>query len=1428
MSFKNIFKSALPVVFVIGLGLFWSCNVNEPATTTTLDLKLYDSLSKDRGLYDSVRVDIQNEAGTVVFPAIFHGEYLKSRDSAKLANLQLGANPPNPIKVVITGYKGNKEALQVTISIKDKQADSPIATVLTTPVVVPPETTVVVRPETTVVVKPVKILPEKVLLSDTVLTLGVNSNPRRVYATLKPDSAIGGVTFSSDKPLIAEVDAEGNITPLAAGSAVITAQVTGNATITATVKVTVIVPPAITSVTIKKPVGKLYVGAPETPLVLSHLPANLTLIPEFESSDIGIVKVIGNSVKALAEGRATVTVRPSGVTGVSDTVQLQTVKDVPVIDAGIDQSVAVGQAVTFKVKVTQEFGSLALSWDFNADQSPDGSATTDSATATYTYNAIGDYNVVFTAKDGEGNTSTLSRRIRVGKVGPFILITSPKKDTLVRNPKITVAYTSDGVPATQDFNLIEGANPLVVKASNATGSDSAKVTVTLDTKAPVVKISSPTTSVVTNMPEITVIWSVDLVDQLTRTKEILLGKQGPISILREWTDSAGNRGADSVQIVRDTLPPSAPTWVGVDTITNNKRPTWNWKRGIGGNGNFVIQFGINAEATTQDSTYAPAADVSDGTYTLKVRERDLAGNLSSWATRNITVKTAGPGAPTFNDALTTRSPTNVKKPTWAWVSSGTIGGGSGTFRWSVNTPVPVNGEGLATQYTPAADLPDGAYTLSLQERDALGNWSNPAITRAITISTQSALVAISSPTNGAIFTTTSVPVTWTVNSGAPQTNTETLSAGDGTKTITRSYTDPAGNVSSVSVQVVLDGTAPTVSIDGAATRLTNASALTLTGLASDATSGIKSITVSGAATGNGAATYNATAKTWTTSTTTPLTLIEGLNTITITATDNGNLTRTATVSITLDTQAPGQVTFSASPTTPARTTSASTHVWTWGGNGPYEWRLSQTNSTTGTGTAIASKTYSRTGTLADGTWYFQVRESDAAGNWGPWGTSTIVIDNSVPGVPTVRRNAAVTKTASWDWDPSTTNGGNGQYRYRYGTGAYIATGVTSEVYSPNLADGTYNLCVSERDVVDYGAEDCESITVDNDPPDVEITYPSANGFITNAGSIRLRYRVDGGAEITSPTDCNLTNGSATTCSVSATDAANNNGSASRSVWYRRNVVFVRSGVSGGNGSSWDQAYDEIYEAIGSVNSKPANEFWEIWVTAGNRYQGFDLGRSNVSILGGFATSGYPNVNNARNPGNNISRLIGRFRIADPSGGGLASITVDGFHILDLTTGITSSRLSSIRQSAIRNLWIERNTQAGDYGILTIFDSQVDLSGVYIRSNQSDQVAVLWIGGMSTVSIDRSDIASNTSISEIYQTVGIRSDGSSVTIRNSSFSDNMTMGMEWNGAVNNDGIINISNCNVKNGRSTFDPIVNEPNIIWGSNCDPTSDACPVRP
>ncbi len=174
----------------------------------------------------------------------------------------------------------------------------------------------------------------------------------------------------------------------------------------------------------------------------------------------------------------------------------------------------------------------------------------------------------------------------------------------------------------------------------------------------------------------------------------------------------------------DTLAPGPPS-VSISTPTNNPRPAWNWS---GSNqGAAVYRLGLDDENAVQLSKetnqvfFTPAFNLSDGKHTLYVQERDSAGNWSATAASEVKIDTLPPETPSIESSGSTTQP----RPEWSWSSSG---GGIGVFRFTLGnaTDLEFSPETQSLNFRPLANLEDGLHTLYVQERDAVGNWSQIA------------------------------------------------------------------------------------------------------------------------------------------------------------------------------------------------------------------------------------------------------------------------------------------------------------------------------------------------------------------------------------------------------------------------------------------------------------------------------------------------------------------------------------------------------------------------------------------------------------------------------------------------------------------------------------------------------------------------------
>jgi hypothetical protein len=104
----------------------------------------------------------------------------------------------------------------------------------------------------------------------------------------------------------------------------------------------------------------------------------------------------------------------------------------------------------------------------------------------------------------------------------------------------------------------------------------------------------------------------------------------------EMTDRAGNSASDSLTLTWDRDAPSAPSLSLInagDVITAPQTLTWSWSSGGGGgNGNFEVSYnGGSYVGDDSPKSVTLTSRSTSRTYSLRVRERDDAGNWSSSA-----------------------------------------------------------------------------------------------------------------------------------------------------------------------------------------------------------------------------------------------------------------------------------------------------------------------------------------------------------------------------------------------------------------------------------------------------------------------------------------------------------------------------------------------------------------------------------------------------------------------------------------------------------------------------------------------------------------------------------------------------------------------------------------------------------------------------
>lgn len=300
-------------------------------------------------------------------------------------------------------------------------------------------------------------------------------------------------------------------------------------------------------------------------------------------------------------------------------------------------------------------------------------------------------------------------------------------------------------------NLVGGTHTLYVQERDQAGnwSPSGSFAVRIDTTAPAAPVVNGTTPSPTNIRRPTWSWTgsasegfssyrfkldnADLRTGATTTSSstfiVPAGSElseGPHTLYVQQADSAGNWSASgNAQIIVDLTPPLAPRVSAPPSPTNDRTPTWTFAARGGGNGTYRYKLNdrnLSSGATeTATPSFTPTQDLAAGLQTLYVQERDSAGNWSTSDSASVTIDLSTPGAPSVN--LVGSSPTNNQTPGWSWRS---VPGGTGFFRYKFNDPNLNSGatETRDTLYTHATSLPEGTYSLFVQERNSAGTWSN--------------------------------------------------------------------------------------------------------------------------------------------------------------------------------------------------------------------------------------------------------------------------------------------------------------------------------------------------------------------------------------------------------------------------------------------------------------------------------------------------------------------------------------------------------------------------------------------------------------------------------------------------------------------------------------------------------------------------------
>lgn len=700
-------------------------------------------------------------------------------------------------------------------------------------------------------------------------------------------------------------------------------------------------------------------------------------------------------------------------------------------------------------------------------------------------------------------------------------------------------------------------------------------------------------------------------------------------------------------------------------------------------------------------------------------------------------------------------------------------------------------------------------TVSFKVKDTEGN--EETVTRRVTVGAPGTpIVSMVNPSKDTAINVTTFKIRFTVKDTVLKIDTlvdSTLTLIVGSNKV-RAARRNAGGEGSDEVIILVDNVAPVVTINGAATQTSGVAAFSLAGTAGDLSSGLQSVAITGALSGNGLATL--TADSWSKG---GLTLAEGVNTLVATALDKAGNTQTASITVNLDSKKPG-----APVVTAPGAVRAGPIKWTWikangDGSGTFKVRI---NGGPEIDATLAE--YSLATGLVEGTVYgLSVKETDPIAGDGPWSVEKKVLYDTKKPDPGISVTLSPTNDPTWTWS---SNGGVGTYRWYYKTTpiTYIGNNSPTTTYSPTLAagtDATHTLCVQEKDSPEWGeewgAEKCASIRVDKKGPDITgITYP--DGYVTNQTSLTFSFTAEGPKTYT----CQLGNEGENNCILTASDALGNTSTVTRKIWRRSNVVFVRVGGTG-NGSSFDNAYGSLWQAIRSL---PSNKN-QIWMMEGD-YNIIEVlpphMRSGVSIYGGFSDAKNQSSEANRDLNSDITLINSRgtiedggsslaiLRIAIESGSTISDITLDGLRFQPGYYGllIQEAENITIKNCVFSNPW-------SSWGLVNMENAEITFNDCRFEENTSSEM--LKISG-KTVVFERCNFKNNRTPSAAFHL----SRGTAI-VNNSTFQNtNGFVGMapfRWITIDNEEPVpaLYLYNCIIQGLGDEPGPIVSSSGVGW---------------
>jgi hypothetical protein len=592
---------------------------------------------------------------------------------------------------------------------------------------------------------------------DDTLFVFLGGAPAPLVTQVAPPLANQEVDFTVGDPSKAEL-LEDRVKAKAIGGTWVAAVSRDNPSLKDSIRVEVLGAQEADSVVASPATFRVYTGGKAFQLTAQVFPSGSyakvqwkSLNPEWATVDAQ------GRVSAVAPGLAKIVCTSLADSSKKDTVTADADQDPPVLTVGKDTTITQGQTLTFSPHVDQNYGGVAkFKWDVDGapgwDDSADGLIP-----ISHKYLKEQEVPVQFYVRDDEKNWDTVQFKVTVKPSPIVVTITRPGKDTLVNTPAFAARYTVNGSPFDTTVALKDGLNEVVIVSTSDIGSGRDSVRITLDSTAPVVKITSPLPNQAFNKDSVTVAWTVDGNAQTARLIAPLGKNDGKIDILRDSTDAAGNKGSAKVSVFRDTKPPKV-------AITSPKDSTHTK------NGSVAVLWSADSVAQKTDT-----ATLTDGLNLIKRKFTDAAGNTDS-ATARVYYHSKAPVV-------------EILSPSDSTISAGD----KITVSWTV--------DGVAQKADTSATLIEGANPIVRSDTDEVGQIGKDSL--LVFYNPKAPTVKITAPLPGTVTNLLSIQVTWTVDNVSQGTQAESLKV-EGENTITRKFKDGLGVEGVGTVKVIRD------------------------------------------------------------------------------------------------------------------------------------------------------------------------------------------------------------------------------------------------------------------------------------------------------------------------------------------------------------------------------------------------------------------------------------------------------------------------------------------------------------------------------------------------------------------------------------------------------------------------------------------------